>query len=54
MTQGEDQTIQKSAELAAIFVTLDEAKQDSVFRILRALEFAQSILCEHSQPNESY
>lgn len=49
MTQCDKENIRKSTELITLFQTLDEQKQDSALHILRALGFAQSTLCEHSQ-----
>lgn len=49
MTQCEMNNFKKSAELTTLFLRLDEQKQDNALHILRALDFAQSILCDHSQ-----
>lgn len=44
MTHLSKITTQKSKELSALFLTLDASRQDSALYILKALEFAQSIL----------
>ena len=36
----------KIAELNALFLTLNSKGQDNALNILRALEFAQSVMCE--------
>lgn len=49
MTQCDEKNFRNNAELTTLFLRLDEQKQDSALYILRALDFAQSILCDHSQ-----
>lgn len=39
----------KIAELNTLFLTLDDKGQDSALTILRALEFAQSVVCPQQQ-----
>lgn len=44
MTQKKE-TVEKIAELNTLFMTLDDKAQDSALTVLRALEFAQSVMC---------
>lgn len=49
MTQCNEKDAQKDTEMSSLFLKLDEGRQDSVLQMLKALEFAQSILCDKSQ-----
>lgn len=49
ITQCNEKDAQKSTEVSSLFLKLDEGKQDSVLQMLKALEFAQSILCDKLQ-----
>lgn len=42
-TTNQDES--RLAELSAVFVTLDDRAKDSAITILRALDFAQSVVC---------
>lgn len=44
----ENEMINKIAELNALFLSLNDKGQDSALNILRSLEFAQSVMCDHS------
>lgn len=49
ITQCNEKDAQKSTEVSSLFLKLDEEKQDSVLQMLKALEFAQSILRDKLQ-----
>lgn len=44
----ENEMVKKIAELNALFLSLNDKGQDSALNILRSLEFAQSVMCDHS------
>lgn len=45
MTQN-NEMVKKVSELNTLFLSLNDKGQDSALNILRALEFAQSVMCE--------
>lgn len=48
MTQTQEQ-IEKTEEMAAIFRELNEKGQESAITVLRALKFAQSVMCQEEK-----
>lgn len=43
---------EKTEEMTAIFRGLNEKGQESAITVLRALKFAQSVMCQEENPGE--
>lgn len=48
----QNENAERIAELNTLFMTLDTKGQDSALTILRALEFAQNVMCSKELPEQ--